>query len=156
MNADIFFRNYYRPLCIYALHYLHDAELVEDIVQDSFMHLLETGDEPLNTHAWLYTAVRNRCIDLLRRKGRQGEPLLSSDGMVMNGFVVDEEVQERSLREAQLWEAVDALPDRQREVLLLAKRDGFTYREIALRLGISEKTVEHQLSRAMKKLRSLT
>ena len=45
-NADILFRNYYRQLCIYALHYLHDVEQVEDVVQDCFLRLLEAADEP--------------------------------------------------------------------------------------------------------------
>ena len=74
MNSDALFRNYYRPLCIYALHYLLDVEQVEDVVQDCFVRLLEIGDEPQNARGWLYTAVRNRCIDQLRRKN----PLLTA------------------------------------------------------------------------------
>ena len=74
MNSDALFRNYYRPLCIYALHYLLDVEQVEDVVQDCFVRLLEIGDEPQNARGWLYTAVRNRCIDQLRRKN----PLLTN------------------------------------------------------------------------------
>ena len=55
---------------------------------------------------------------------------------------------------ARLWTAIDALPDRCREVFLMAKRDGMTYREIAEELGISERTVEHQVSKALRLLRS--
>ena len=150
INVDILFRNYYRPLCIYALHYLRDVEQAEDVVQDCFVRLMEAGGDPQNARAWLYTAVRNRCIDLLRRRN----PLLVNiQPEDLDGLISDEEAQERSFREARLWEAIDELPARCREIFLLAKRDGLTYREIAQRLDLSEKTVEHQVSKALKRLR---
>ena len=139
-NVDLVFRNYYRQLCLYALHYLQDVELVEDVVQDCFLRLLELAETPRDVRAWLYTAVRNRCIDQLRRRPVVGSAV--ADSTLLDGLT-DEEAQERSVSEARLWAAVDALPSRQREVLLLAKRDGLTYREIAQRLAISEKTVEN-------------
>lgn len=148
MTFQLIFRNYYRPLCLYALHYINNVDDVEDVVQDCFVRVLETTPQPANVRAWLYAAVRNRCIDLLRRQSPQLVPLSADDDVA-----ADEEAQERSLREARLWQLVDELPPRQRQVLLLAKRDGLSYRDIAQRLGISEKTVEHQLSRALHKLR---
>ena len=57
------------------------------------------------------------------------------------------------MHEAELWTAIDTLPQRCREVFLLSKRDRLKYREIAERLDISEKTVEHQVSKALKILR---
>lgn len=150
MNADLLFRNYYRPLCLYALHYMKDVEQAEDAVQDCFVRLLEQETEPQNTRAWLYTAVHNRCIDQLRRRNPLLTDIRPED---LDGFISDEEAQERSFREARLWEAINELPARCREIFLLAKRDGLTYREIALRLDLSEKTVEHQVSKALKRLR---
>ena len=150
MSTDLLFRNYYRPLCIYALHYLHDIELAEDVVQDCFVRLLEHSDEPQNARSWLYRAVHNHCIDQLRRHN----PLLTDiQPEDVDGLISDEEAQERSFSEARLWEAIDELPARCREVFLLAKRDGLTYHEIAQRLNLSEKTVEHQVSKALKRLR---
>lgn len=150
MNFQLLFRNYYRPLCLYALHYINNVDDVEDVVQDCFVRLLEASVEPRNVRAWLYAAVRNRCIDLLRQSSHSVEPLA-----VGLETATDEEQQERSLREARLWEAIDALPARCREVFLLSKRDGLTYAQIAQRLGLSEKTVEHQVSKALKRLRAL-
>lgn len=150
MNFQLLFRNYYRPLCLYALHYINNVDDVEDVVQDCFVRLLEASVEPRNVRAWLYAAVRNRCIDLLRQSSHAVEPLA-----VGLEDATDEEQQERSLREACLWEAIDALPARCREVFLLSKRDGLTYAQIAQRLGLSEKTVEHQVSKALKHLRAL-
>ena len=150
MNIDLTFRTYYRPLCLYALHYLNDVEAAEDAVQDCFVRLLEAGARPDNVRAWLYAAVRNRCIDQLRRARPTAGDILPED---LAGVISDEEAQERSQREAELWTAIDALPPRCREVLLLAKRDGLKYSEIAARMGITEKTVEHQMSKALRRLR---
>ncbi len=150
MNFQLLFRNYYRPLCLYALHYINNVDDVEDVVQDCFVRLLEASVEPRNVRAWLYAAVRNRCIDLLRQSSHAVDTLT-----VGQEAATDEEQQERSLREARLWEAIDALPARCREVFLLSKRDGLTYAQIAQRLGLSEKTVEHQVSKALKRLRAL-
>ena len=142
------FSSYYRPLCLYAIHYLQNAELAEDIVQECFIKLWERQAE--HPKAFLFTAVRNACIDHLRKRKPIDATIEPAD---LDGSITDEEAQERSFHEAELWTAVDALPDRCREILLLSKRDGLTYREIALRLGISEKTVEHQISKALKVLR---
>lgn len=148
-KAAQLFNKYYRPLCLYALHYIKDVDAAEDVVQECYVRLLESEADPLNARAWLYAAVRNRCIDQLRRT----LPLSSLQPEDLDGPISDEEAQTRSVDEAALWTAIDALPQRQRQVLLMAKRDGLTYSAIAEQLGISTKTVEHQLSRAMKKLR---
>lgn len=153
MNIDLLFRYYYRPLCLYALHYLKDLETAEDVVQDCFVRLVErqqAGNMPADIKAYLYAAVRNACIDQLRRVRPIAPDVQPED---LDGPITDEEAQERSLHEAELWTAIDTLPQRCREVFLLSKRDRLKYREIAERLDISEKTVEHQVSKALKILR---
>jgi RNA polymerase sigma-70 factor (ECF subfamily) len=72
----------------------------------------------------------------------------------LEGIISDKEAVDRSEREAKVWEIINDLPDRCREVFLMSKRDGMTYNEIAEELGISVKTVEHQISKALKKLRN--
>ena len=149
MNYELLFRYYYRPLCLYALHYIGDTDTVEDIVQDCFVRLIE-HQEAGNPKAWLYTAVRNACIDRIRRDN----PLIANvEPCDLEGTITDEEAAERSLHEAELWTAIDSLPEKCREIFLLSKRDGKKYREIAELLSISEKTVEHQISKALRILR---
>jgi len=154
MSTDQLFRSYYRPLCLYALHYVADAEVVEDIVQDCFVRYLEQQRKGVGIEepkSWLYRAARNASIDYIRREKKMvGTMPLPHD---LDGFITDEEAQERSLHEAELWTAIDALPPRCREVFLLSKRDNKKYREIALQLGISEKTVEHHVAKALRILR---
>lgn len=149
LSIETAFQKYYRPLCLYAMHYLcGDVDAAEDVVQDCFVRLWQ--HEANNDKAFLYTAVRNACIDRLRRN----DPLCYEiEPQDLEGSITDEEAQDRSVLEARLWKAIDSLPHRQREALLLCKRDGLSYREAAQRMGISEKTVEHLLCNAMKALR---
>ena len=71
----------------------------------------------------------------------------------LDGPISDDEAEERSALEARLWTAVDALPEMRRKCLLLAKRDGLSYKEIADELNISEHTVRNHISRALETLR---
>lgn len=162
-EINVVFQQYYRPLCLYALHYLHDLDEAEDIVQDCFVRLLESDKrhfqccQSFESHSLnqqlksiLYTSVRNACIDVLRRKN----PILKNVSPYdLQGEISDEQAVDSSSREAELWAAIEQLPDRCREIFLMSKRDGMTYREIAEELGLSEKTVEHQISKALKILR---
>lgn len=156
MLFDILFKRYYRPLCLYAAHYLNgDIAASEDIVQDCFVKLWQQDHADKRSitdkRAFLYTLVRNACIDTLRR---QHPEMTNIDPSDLEEVISDEEAVDRSEQEAKVWEIIDALPDRCREVFLMAKRDGMTYNEIAEALNISVKTVEHQISKALKKLRN--
>ena len=142
------FRTYYRPLCLYALHYLGDPDAVEDVVQECFTAYWQQEKPAESARAWLYAAVRNRCVDALRRAGKTVS--LPRD---LDGPIPDEDAAERSALEARLWTAVDALPEMRRQCLLLAKRDGLSYKEIAEELNISEHTVRNHISRALETLR---
>ena len=65
----------------------------------------------------------------------------------------DEDAEERSVRDAQMWTAIDALPERWREILLLNNREGIKYREIAANFQISVKTVDNHISNALRLIR---
>ena len=162
-GMDSVFQQYYRPLCLYALHYLHDLDEAEDIVQDCFVRMLEAErknpessisclfySDSSKQKSFLYTSIRNACIDRLRRKNPVVQDVSPSD---LFGIISDEQAVDSSCREAELWTAIEQLPDRCREIFLMSKRDGMTYREIAEELCLSEKTVEHQISKALKILR---
>lgn len=143
------YAQYYKPLCLYALHYLEDIDESKDIVQECFASLCQNTADISSPHSYLYRTVRNRCIDRLRAKGK-GMTVPVDDLSAIS----DEEAQQRSELEARLWEAVDSLPPKRRELLLLNKRDGLKFSEIAQITGLSENTVRNQIFRAVKSLRS--
>ncbi len=150
---DDVFRQYYRPLCLYALHYLNVSEDAEDIVQDCFAELWEhmnNGRIVSDAKSYLYSMTRNRCIDRLKKDRMIDLNAIPTD---LADKISDEECEERSFIEARLWTAIDSLPERCREALLLSKRDGLKYEEIAKRQGVSVNTVKNQVSKALKALK---
>lgn len=153
INIDDLFRLNYRPLCLYALHYLQDTDLAEDMVQECFTTLWEKirqGFSITNRRAYLYMAVRNRCLDHLRRKGVQTESLKPHDTY---GIIEEDDAEQRSAIEARLWTAIDSLPEKCRQIFLMSKRDGLKYEEIAEELGLSVNTVRNQISKALNTLK---
>lgn len=138
------FQRYYRPLCLFALHYLEDLSAAEDVVQDCFVSYWEKAPEAVPARSYLYSMVKNRCIDILRT-ARPAAPLPED--------LSEEEAAGRSEAEARMWTAIDNLPERRRQCLILSKRDGLSYKEIATELGISERTVRNHVARAMASLR---
>lgn len=152
-DAEEIFRRYYRPLCLYALHYLRSIEDAEDVVQDCLTDFLERSilaDRPANVKSYLYIMVRNRCLDSLRRDSHIDHSRTADE---LDENIAESDYEEASLVEARLWTAIDSLPERCREVFLMSKRDGLKYEEIADELGISVNTVRNQISKALKVLK---
>lgn len=142
------FITYYRPLCIFALHFTGSSETAEDIVQQLFTDLWETRPVVLQWKPYLYTAVKNRCLKA-DRAGRR----VSIESIPGDIPDEDDEHARQVEREEALWQWIDDLPPARREILLLAKHEQMSYREIARQLRISEKTVENQMGKALKSLR---
>ena len=152
-DFEALFSYNFRPLCLFALHYLDDVDASEDVVQECFMKLwekLEQGTEVSNRRAYLYMTVRNSCLDILRSKGLQTESLKPHDTY---GIIDEDEAEERSQAEARLWTALDSLPEKCRQVFIMSKRDGLKYEEIAEELDLSVNTVRNQISKALKILK---
>lgn len=146
------FRYHYRPLCIFALHYLKDIDASEDVVQEAFGVLwekLSAGEKVVNQKGYLYSVVKNRSLDILRKRGG-GNGSISLDGSVDD---IEEPTVEDAEVEARLWTAIDTLPEKCREIFLMSKRDGLRQEEIASELGISLQTVKNQVSKALKILK---
>ena len=152
-DIDTLFRFYYKPMCLYAAHYLNDNAVVEDVVQDVFMALwqkIDKGEFPNSPKTYLFISVRNRCIDILRKQNLHPEEALPSD---LSGPMPDDEAMARSFDEARIFDAIERLPKGRREMFLMHRRDKMKYSEIAERLGVSENTVRNQISRALNTLK---
>ncbi len=150
-DIESLFRQYYRPLCMFATHLLQDSRLVEDVVMDSYLKLWDKmkGDEIANPKSYLYATVRHSCFDQNWQEG-SASPMREAIGEMVEEKA---DLEERSMIEARLWTAIDSLPSRCRTVFLMSKQDGMTYQEIAEELHLSVKTVEAQVCKAYRRLR---
>ena len=163
-------RRYERELYGYLRRYLGDANLAEDVFQNTFLQVyLKSGQyEPGRpVRPWLYTIATHQAIDALRRNGRhQAVSLDQSAGespATASCRSLLETAREPRARPArrgrgprssaqQVRASVDRLPDFLRQVLILAYYQGLKYREIADILDIPVGTVKSRLHAALVKL----
>lgn len=128
---------------------------VDDLLQDSYLRLLRVyANVPIRSvKSLLFAIARNAVRDAIRRRSTADEiPITESN----SGGVVDQspsvvELVNHRQQQAILAEAIRLLPQRCREVLLLRKINGLSQREIALKLGITENTVESLVSKGARR-----
>jgi RNA polymerase sigma-70 factor (ECF subfamily) len=167
----VLLRRYERELYGYLRRYLGDANLAEDVFQNTFLQLYVKSSqyEPGRpVRPWLYTIATNQAIDALRRNGRhqavsldQGRDELP-DGDVhslidtlQSREVGPVEAADSEERRERIRASVERLPDFLRQVLVLAYYQGLKYREIADILGIPVGTVKSRLHAALNKLHEI-
>lgn len=150
------FDTYYPMLCRVASGYISDAQECEDIVQECFIAVWNNGKHNLEEKdflAYMIRAVKNNCISFLRKQNFQVVSIDEDAEMSRHAAAVtDEEAIENPLSE-QLEKILSILPPKCKEVFLLSKMHGLKYQEIAVELGISVKTIENQMGKALKLIR---
>ena len=146
------FREFFPPLMAFARKILMDEDDAREVVQKVFIALWEKRQEiDLSTSlkSYLFTSVHNRCLNAIRdRKKFSSEEVPEVTGE----WDVSTQIESMEL-EDKIMEAVESLPEKCREVFELSRFDGLKYSEIAEHLNISVKTVENQMSKALKILR---
>ena len=151
---DDIFRAHYPALVASAEAMLRDRAAAEEVVQDVLLELWrrrETLAIDTSLRAYLFRATRNRALNRIRheRVQRRGEPILAiADAPAPADVALAEHEIDDAVRRA-----IAALPPRCREVFELSRIRGLRYLEIAETLGISVKTVEAQMGKALRILR---
>lgn len=150
---EALFRAYYRPLCAFAVQYLKDMDRAEDLVQDLFFRLWLDREKVTITSslkAYLFASVRNRCFNAMKAGSKLQVLVEEVHDTVEEGVTSEDEHAERIAR---VQAAIELLPEERKKVFKLSRYEGLKYHEIADRLGISVKTVENQMGKALKTLR---
>jgi RNA polymerase sigma-70 factor (ECF subfamily) len=150
----IAFDAYYEKLCRYAFTILRDMEEAEDAVQNVFLKIWERKETLAATvtiKSYLYRAVHNQCINQLdaravRQKHREKEttpvpPLQEPE-------VFPDELEETIVA------AINTLPQQCRLIFMMSRYQEMKYAEIAAKLGISVNTIENQISKALRILKT--
>ena len=153
--------------------YAHDSSLkaylrgsfpavrdVDDVVQESYLRIWKArASQPIKSaKAFLFTVARRLALDLVRHERRS--PISGAEvdleqlphlGKVPNAADAAATAQEIEM----LVAAVDSLPSRCREIFVLRRLQGVSQKEIALRLGLSEQTVQVQAARGLRKVEAV-
>jgi len=155
------FRQYHKLLKLYALKYINDPAVVEDIVQDVFLELWNRRKEIVYEEAiksYLFKAVYNRALNHLTSKAYTTQSSLEDNSYSQNLLHKEEDSIESILIVKELQGAidsyVDSLPPQRKKVFLLSRRYGLKNKEIAEQLGISLKSVEKHITKSLFEIRS--
>jgi RNA polymerase sigma-70 factor, ECF subfamily len=147
---EILFHSYYPSLCLFAKRYTHDMALAREVVQDLFVYLWEHREE-LTIHnsikSYLYRAVRFNTIRRMENEKKLGIRLDSIPEPTDQEF--NDHLEYAELQSSILV-AIEALPDQCKYIFKLSRFEHLKYSEIAEKLNLSVKTVEAQISKALR------
>ena len=153
---ETLFKSHYANLCGYAVKYVWELEQAEEIVQDLFFNIWNKRSDlyiSSSIEAYLFRAVRNACLNYLKHKKIRDNYVSAVQEHYNPGLRLDENPVETLELQTKIDEAIDSMPPERKKVFLLSRYEGLKYKEIADRLGISVKTVEVQMGKALKFLR---
>jgi len=154
---EIFFNAEYSNVKFFVCHYVKDYSSAEDITQETFLSIWKSRemlDVNLNLRSYLFTIARNKSLNYLRDVvSKVSDELdkielqisinsLSGDYIISRIDALD--------MEHLIEQTFSILPDKIREPFILSRKFGYTYEEIAQKLGVSVKVVEHSISAALK------
>ena len=143
----------YRGALMRYVSRLLPPERAEDVVQQAFVNAYEAmqrGDAELNLKPWLYRIAHNSALNALRDRGLRHDQLDDS----LDGVERPDQALERTQGLRDVLVAVQALPNRQRDAIVLRELEGRSYAEIALALGVTDGAVRQLLNRARNSLRA--
>jgi RNA polymerase sigma-70 factor (ECF subfamily) len=163
---EVLLERYKRPVFSFVLRLVGDKARAEDLLQETFLRLVEhastfEGNARLKT--WLFRIARNQCIDESRRRVHRKHPSLDAptgneaDGPTLHERLAGSEhgADRRSVGnelKQRMAQAIDALPEEQREVFVLRQVQNLAFKEIAEITGVSENTVKSRMRYALERL----
>ncbi len=161
-------KRHQRPLYNFAFRQLRLQSAAEDVVQEAFVRVVQNAAEfkhEARFTTWVYTITRNLCIDQMRKRAlRRHASLDDAKGADSDGPTLGEQTADKKAnveREAtgdelklRIAQAVDELPDDQREVFLMREISNLPFKEIADITGVPENTVKSRMRYALERLQA--
>lgn len=154
---SLLFQKYYTDLVLFCGNFVRDKSSCEDIVQSIFLKLWNDRKSiriETSLKSYLLRAVRNSCFDEFRHLEIVRQYESDPDHSVLDSYDTENYILYSDLS-AHLQQALDQLPAPYREAFEMNRFEGLKYREIAVRLNVSERTVEVRVGKALEMLRKL-
>lgn len=146
------FRTYFTPLMLFARKFLVNEDDAREVVHKVFISLWERREDmdvSSSLKSYLFTSVHNRSLNVIRDRKKFSDEELPE---VAGDWDVSTQIESMELEE-KIREAIQSLPEKCRQIFELNRFEGLKYSEIAQQLDISVKTVENQMSKALRILR---
>jgi RNA polymerase sigma-70 factor, ECF subfamily len=160
---------YERPVYNFVLRHLRGPALSEDVTQEVFLRVVQNAADfkhEARFSTWLYTIARNLCVDELRKASHRSHPSLDgpASGAGGRGRALSDSIPDRHPRssversaasaevKSSILEAIDGLPEEQREVFLLREIANLPFKDIAEITGVGENTVKSRMRYALDRL----
>ena len=154
---ELLFDKFFEYLCAVVFKILHDYEAARDVVQDIFFDLWKKRDK-LNIRTalrpYLRRAAVNRAINYLKRKRIMVSEDDDSAVDIVSSVPSGQAHLEKDELETRIYQVIESLPPKCKLVFGMSRFEEMSYQEIADALDISVKTVENQISKALRILRT--
>jgi RNA polymerase sigma-70 factor (family 1) len=155
-NFEALFKQYYAPLVVYACKYIPEMDAAREIVQDFFVKLYEkrsslTIDTSLKSY--LYRSVYNSCMNYINQRSIQDKHIRNIDMERNDEENLENEISSLELQN-RIFNLIEALPPKCKKIFKMNRLEGMKNEEIAVSLHLSKRTVETQISKALKILRN--
>jgi len=150
-----FYIAYFEKLCVYALNYISDKEVIQDLVQDVFVSLWTNRKTIVITtslKSYLYKIVYYKIVDEYRNSKKKND-LLSSYYREAVDFVAELDDDYKAERLKKLENCIEDLPEKCKNVFIAKKITNLKNDQIASQLNISIKTLEGHITKAFKLIR---
>lgn len=153
---ELLFRFYYPGLVTFVAHIISDRDEAEEIVQDFFVNVWTARKnihQATSLKSYLFVSVKNRAFNYLKKEQIREKTLGKLKELVENDFLFQPDLFVESELQQQIAKAMEKLPARTREIFMMSRFKGISNDEIATQLELSKRTVETQISNALKILR---
>lgn len=152
---DLIFRKYYAFLCKVIYRIIPDEQIAEDLSQEVFFEVWKKRQRlsiKTSLRAYLKRAALNKALNYIRDEKIDFRNAPPKEGLASNNTTITQQLAADNLQQ-EIDDAIDSLPEKCRLVFVLSRFEELSYQQIADQLNISIKTVENQISKALKLLR---
>ena len=153
---ELLFHAYYSGLVVYASQFTFDRDEAEEIVQDFFVrcwqkhHSIQPHESIRN---YFFSSIKNRSLNYLKHKKIEEYYIQQLSVISESHLVYNQDLYNPTELQEKIKNSIALLPERCREIFTMSRIQGLKNEEIALQLNLSKRTIETQISNALKVLR---